>query len=111
MTSDYSHHGLNLVQAWASGDPHRFQAAGLQLAANLARSGEGDAARKVRDAVDKAYLSKSYLPKFSGARVYCAKCEFGIVSIKYMREDQVEFLERECDRCGHVWYEKCADAG
>ena len=105
-----SHHIAGLVRAWASGDPHKFQTAAIQAAATLARRGDGAEAKQIRDVVDKAYLAKSYLPGFSGGKIYCPKCEYGSVGIKYMREDQVEFLERECARCGHVWYEKCADA-
>jgi len=105
-----SDHVLALVKAWASGEPKRFHSVALQIAAKLARGGDGVKARQIRDVADRALAERLYLPPYSGAHGYCTKCEFGTVTLKYQVEDGVDFLERECKRCGYTWYEKCADA-
>lgn len=105
----YRHHLLSLIDAWASGDPHRFHSVALQMAASIARGGDSETAKRVRDIADRSIRSRSYLPKYSGAKTYCNKCESALVSIKYMREDGIEFLERACAQCGYTWYERCAD--
>lgn len=106
----YRHHLLSLIDAWASGDPHRFHSVALQMAASIARGGDSETAKRVRDIVDRSHRSRSYLPKYSGAKdAFCAKCESARVFIKYMSENGIEFLERSCGQCGYTWYERCAD--
>lgn len=107
---DLSDHVAALVKAWAAGEHKQFHATALQTAAHIARSGGSEKAKKIRDAADRALVSRMYLPPYSGAHTYCTKCEYGSVGLKYTKEDGADFLERECSRCGYVWYEKCADA-
>jgi hypothetical protein len=99
-----------LVTAWAKGDPEHFRHVALQIAAHHARNGEEQLGRNIRNALDAAFRVRSYLPKYSGAKTFCSKCESCQVNIKYMKEGDTEFLERECAQCGRVWYERCADA-
>lgn len=107
----YRHQMLSMIDAWASGDPKRFYATALQTAASIARRGDGETAKQMRNVLDRALRTGSHMPKYSGAKTYCSKCESARVSIKYMRENGIEFLERECGQCGHQWYERCADSG
>lgn len=105
----WEHHFVALVDAWASGDPQRVYSRAIQTAASLARRGDENASKQIRNIADRSKTSLSHLPKYSGAKAYCAKCESARVTIKYVRENGTEFLERECGQCGCVWYERCAD--
>lgn len=107
----YRHQLLSMIDAWASGDPNRFHTVAIQVSASIARRGDGETAKRMRDVMDRALRSGSHMPKYSGAKTYCTKCESARVSVKYMRENGIEFFERECAQCGRVWYERCADSG
>ena len=99
-----------LVETFASGDPHQFHMVALQTAAHMARGGDARHAKAIRNMVDGAMRTKSYLPPYSGVKTICAKCEsMAGPTVKYVKEGDCDFLERECARCGYVWYECCAD--
>ncbi len=107
---DLSDHVTALVKAWAAGEHKQFQATALQTAAHIARSGDASKANQITSVANGALTSRMYLPHYSGAHSTCTKCLYGSVGLKYVKEDGADFLERECSRCGYVWYEKCADA-
>lgn len=99
-----------LVSAWAGGDPRRFHTVAMQAAANLARGGDAESARSIRDTLDGAYSEKTYLPAYGGGVTDCTKCLYDLgAAVRYIKEGTVDFLERECPRCGYTWYERCAD--
>lgn len=108
-------HVVSLIRAHASGDNRRFHSVAIQVAASLAREGNAVGARKIKEASDKARL-KTDLPAYSGPFNACIKCKTSPNSVephpvkaKYMRENDVEFMERECFACGFTWYEHCGD--
>lgn len=101
---------LRMIMAWGAGDHDRFRAITLQFAAKMARSGD-PVGRKVRDHVDRVMSRRTYLPAFSGINTGCRKCAAASgATVKYVKEGEADFMERECSWCGYVWYERCNDA-
>lgn len=108
---------IALVNAAASGDTNQVYTVALQMAATMAREGNGFGARELHNAIDKARM-KGALPPYSGPFANCKKCNANNgwepepfrIKAKYQREHEREFMERECVCCGFTWYERCNDS-
>lgn len=104
-----------LVRAHAHGDDDQFYSIALSCAARLARGGDAEGGKSLRDLIDRA-RSRMELPAFSGRPKACAKCDYAplnerCATDRFTRESGAEFLARTCRNCGYTWYERCADAG